>query len=639
MDKESTNHLDIEKGLLELWLEILNSMKAYSNKIILDCFFSLRVKFMIKVLNQIGKENRLSKYDERIFDYFHKLMWYYEQTISLYEQDKDIITNSKAKKIMEGIYTVLSSQLKQFEENQQHEYICLDKRSIKNPISIEKDEIIVKAKNLVLDSVETMLNSYTKSKQAACFKYVISELLNSNNSHDSYIKILNDIYLNIINDNIDNLYNVYSNITKDSTSKINNLQFRKAANFYYESIKQEKEILENIITVQVNALVDELKYMDIEVLEQQKINEILDTLIEAYQHLKREIESLAIYFKETENMIKEIEILNKPEFTDYIIDKGAKAYVNDLSQKPFPNDIFKLNNAIDLSKSNFKYKINELTNEIIDYKVVCINQNNNISDYITNFISEKANMIIEFINCFIGIKDFYELNSEALLNTKYNEILKGIYETIQIKLESLEENKKSFLESLKLLEASVKASITAKSKKVIEEDILAYWYSKCPLSSNSFIEALEGLYIAIEHHDLILKYVEGLKKQNQQQQLNLNKKYLQFLKESLLFELTTYEEILNYSISKIKEETELDIIKNFVLVIDETTQKLENLLLKYNIDTIKPKPHDLFNGKEHEVLMVEKQDDFEKGQIVKLMNTGYKYNDCVIIRANVIAAK
>ena len=37
--------------------------------------------------------------------------------------------------------------------------------------------------------------------------------------------------------------------------------------------------------------------------------------------------------------------------------------------------------------------------------------------------------------------------------------------------------------------------------------------------------------------------------------------------------------------------------------------------------------------------MAESNADFKKGEIVKLMNSGYRQNGAVILRANVIAAR
>lgn len=634
LDKPQDTTKNVDEGLLNQWQETLDTLKKYSDKLIEDCFFSIRVKLMIKVLNQISKENRLSKYDEKIFEYFHHLIWYYYQTISLYEQNKEAITNSKAKEIIEGICTVLSSQLNQFEENQQHEYIYYDKRGTRNPIKIEKDEIIGKAKNYVLNMIKECFNTYLKEQSDICYKFAIPEILQSDNQHSSYINVLENIYMSILNDISNILYKIYIDVTKTSTEKINDLQFRKAANFYYESIKQEKENLEMIIKVQVNALEDELKYMDIEILEQQKIHEILDTLIEAYQHLGREIESLSIYFKETESIIKEIILLTKQEFLDYIIEEGSKKYIQDLSSKEFPSDIQELNLKTKSLKIIFEQNFSNYINEIIDYRSIC--KNKFVDNNKNNFISEKSNMINEFSDCFMYIKQYYDSNIQQLNSTSYSDIFKGIYETIEIKLESLAENKDIFLESIN--SASLFYDISQVDKNIIVKNMLSYWYNKLP-SKEEVIKILEKLYIDLENDEIILKYNTNFEKQKQQQKIYLNKKYVQFLREHLLFELTTYEEILNYSICRLRKEQESDAVKFFVETMDTVSFRIEQLLEKYEIYTIKPKPYDVFDGKEQEVLMAEKHEGFEKGQIVKLMNTGYKYNNAVIIRANVIAAK
>jgi molecular chaperone GrpE (heat shock protein) len=80
-------------------------------------------------------------------------------------------------------------------------------------------------------------------------------------------------------------------------------------------------------------------------------------------------------------------------------------------------------------------------------------------------------------------------------------------------------------------------------------------------------------------------------------------------------------------------------VKKAVERLDETLYTLEMLLKKNNIVPIKPQPHEQFNGREHEVLVAERMEGFGKGEIIKLLNSGYRYKDAIIMRANVIAAK
>lgn len=624
--------------MFKLWLENIKSLERYSNKLIEDCSFSIRVILMIKVLNQISKENRLSEYDEKIFEYFHHLMWYYYQTISLYEQSTDHITNTRAKEILDGICSVLSAQLYQFQENQKYEYIYLDKTTNKNPIKLEKDEIINKTKKYVLSAMAEIENGYMEASGALCSEFLLTNYFNTPDKHLLYINTIKDISLSLINHSVDKLYKTYVDITKGSIEKINSLQFRKAANFYYESIKQEKDNLEIIIKVQVNALEDELKHMDIDVMQAQKIHEILDTLIEAYQHLGKEIEGLAHYFKESEN--KEVVLLTKEEFVDYLIKQGVNKHIDDLSAKPFPSVIEQINDEVIRINQKFEDEFNKTISELIHKNSVESNKNDanaSLKDYIT----QKEMMVSAFVECFSHINAYYIQNESQLLETHFCDILKGIYETIDIKIENLKDSQAILIEELNSLDKN-SLPINAISKEdvmIMIKEFLECYYNILPRNEEEFNSALEEFNRKISTHPILLKYHADIDKFRQQQADHMNKKYINFLRQQLLFELTTYEEILNYSVSRLRQEQQLDMVKGFVETIDRVNTRINELLIQYNIESIKPQPYDVFDGKEHEVLMAEKQEGFEKGQIIKLMNTGYKYNNTVVIRANVIAAK
>ena len=94
-----------------------------------------------------------------------------------------------------------------------------------------------------------------------------------------------------------------------------------------------------------------------------------------------------------------------------------------------------------------------------------------------------------------------------------------------------------------------------------------------------------------------------------------------------------------YSVVRLRECSD-EKIKDFTKYIDNMEDKMENTLMENNILLIKPNPHDMFDPKEHEVLLAEKNEQFLKGQIIKVVNYGYKKKDKGIIkRATIIAAK
>ena len=117
-----------------------------------------------------------------------------------------------------------------------------------------------------------------------------------------------------------------------------------------------------------------------------------------------------------------------------------------------------------------------------------------------------------------------------------------------------------------------------------------------------------------------------------------NKQIFRFKKETLLYEISTYEEILTHSAARLQDAT-LPKIAQAEKDLHEIYKNLQSLLKKHNILPIHPAPHTKFDARHHEILVAESNPDFEKGQIIKVINTGYTQDDQVIIRANVIAAK
>ena len=68
---------------------------------------------------------------------------------------------------------------------------------------------------------------------------------------------------------------------------------------------------------------------------------------------------------------------------------------------------------------------------------------------------------------------------------------------------------------------------------------------------------------------------------------------------------------------------------------DEIIKKLE----EYEIYIINPKIKEIFNAREHEILMAKEEEGFEKGEIIKVLNKGYKTKEDIILRANVVCSK
>lgn len=134
----------------------------------------------------------------------------------------------------------------------------------------------------------------------------------------------------------------------------------------------------------------------------------------------------------------------------------------------------------------------------------------------------------------------------------------------------------------------------------------------------------------------------GVTKALEKSQTALHKKITTFKKEAILFEISTFNELLNYSIEKLKQskDIERDIeILMYIQVVEEANSMINTSLSAYGIRTLDPPPGTLFNGKAHEVMMTEQHPTLTKGQIIKVTHMGYTYAETILTRANVVVAR
>jgi len=228
------------------------------------------------------------------------------------------------------------------------------------------------------------------------------------------------------------------------------------------------------------------------------------------------------------------------------------------------------------------------------------------------------------------------------------QIISGIIETLDIKADSLHESLGLFLEDSESLLATFASDMPKLSEENLTEaasQLQDAWLENPPAQdawasslqskrpapetlANFFAECISlGAFAA--YSDKFAKHITNIR-------TKIEKASFRFKKETLLYEISTYEEILYHSVSRLRQSP---AASDFVSILDETFFELEAMITEYGITIIRPAPHDAFNGREHEVLMAEVQEGFAKGEIIKVMTSGYRHNDQVILRANVIAAR
>ena len=127
---------------------------------------------------------------------------------------------------------------------------------------------------------------------------------------------------------------------------------------------------------------------------------------------------------------------------------------------------------------------------------------------------------------------------------------------------------------------------------------------------------------------------------------NVYKRYLSdadklrvnFLKNTLLFEILTFDEMLSYSVSRLQASASADV-RALADYIGIKAYDIRQALSKFGIQAVEPQPHDQFSGREHEALIAESSPEYKRGEVVSLVNRGYRFGDAVLVRANVIAAR
>ncbi len=259
-------------------------------------------------------------------------------------------------------------------------------------------------------------------------------------------------------------------------------------------------------------------------------------------------------------------------------------------------------------------------------------------------ISKRSAACVEIANDFVRLFEHlileYRFNREAL---EQNEIIKGIAETIDIKLESINEGISILTDESKKLIADLISykNLTDEEFSVIYEDCFRLFVQKMSEEINQDKDLIELINES---------FAESLLQSPYQNCYNRNKRFfstasqsykkffLKFYKESLFAEITTFEELMNYSVSYLRNADDQAVLR-FVQAMDEAFLELEDICKRNDFILIRPEPHSPFDSKEHEILTAESNPDFAKGQVIKLVNTGFKNEETVILRANIIAAR
>ena len=618
---------ELQAKVLQEWLFILKILDDVMVNIGENGLAGIEQEIIRKSLATINTDNRLASHDESIYNYYTQLMSYYGRAIEMYNDNKDNIKSEKVKSILEGLHSVLMDRLKLSEERYEEE----EDESNENPIAIEKAKIIQNNADICRKNLH-MLCEQLVGQHGECATTLVRQNLYENMSYQNMIIASEEIINTVDDKSLECLYKIYVLFIKSTIHNLNDMSFRKITAYYHDLLKEEQEIMYSIIKIQIMELESEIEKNNTSPEEKTILFNMLSNLREGYQYLGKQIKEIMECFVVDGGNKDDALLESQGQFFQMI--RQVINMEDLITPEAFENAKIRYDQHAEKFQALFVDLINTSTDKIV--------KGYNLGKQI--YVTRKSILEVSFITAeLISVfKQILTLVSPDNLNEDSKAIVDGIRESVEIKIDTLEEVKQTFMESsnnaLKQLE-SVNIKFTEDDRLHVLSQAFEIWRDqmlRCPLEEDRAVTAMQRAMNDIQQCHKLSLYGEKSSKKNMSNIDGINKKILNYKKEHLLFEISTFEEIMNYSVQRLRSD---DNLADYVNFMDNIVVQLENILKKNDIELIKPRSHDMFNGKEHEVLLAEKRDGFTKGEIIKLMNCGYKQNNVVLLRANVIASK
>ena len=566
--------------IFQKWELFKEASRACVYRNISIMFSAIKENVCLQLAEDTSRFSRLGSGDEEIYTHLTELMNVYHRVVELVSA---INTESPSvRALADEIGEVLSLRLNEFGE-----------RAETNPITHEKNSVVERSAAFLARHIEDQERLFSMG-------------LRSDISHE-----WDESFQILLQGECYEAFTHYREALRLALSQLEDLQTRKATKFYMELIEREREELAKIIRIRLHALEESIRNGPPEL--QIKVVTISDTLNKTYQ----EIELLIDNFQK----ILQLPPLRPVPFRPF---NEFEAAINEaLGTVSLPCDdggeFF-----AELSKEADTHIVKLGT----EYMRAAYRLQRIVSGAV--LLSEEITQSFEkLLKSLSGIKPD-DVDTSQLTE---KDILSGIIETIEIKVDSLKESTKDFykqgLDMVRLL-AVEKINIPRDELINVYEDVRRCWVEATPDET--------GLDKFLNSCPAFLPYREKMAKHVDSYFEKAEKSILRLKKEVILYEICTYEEILTHSVSRLRN-SENEQIMAAAEILDETFKSLEIILRKNNIAVIRPNPGDSFDAREHEVLVAEKHEDFGRGEIVKVLTCGYRQDKTVILRANVIAAR
>ncbi|MDF2821645.1 MAG: grpE [Clostridiales bacterium] len=213
----------------------------------------------------------------------------------------------------------------------------------------------------------------------------------------------------------------------------------------------------------------------------------------------------------------------------------------------------------------------------------------------------------------LGVYKLTLENDLTLTIESQNKIVQGLLDTITLKDQAV-------LEQVEY----IKEELIIKYKLEVADVVNKAYDRLLVLKEESELQNIDNLI-----EKIVLEARNELNNSNMQIQKDLE----DYISNYILFEIITFEDLKKYSIPVLNNN--LATVKEFKKLDKNILKELQ----KIGIQIINPNEHDKFNSKLHEILLADSKEEFEKGEVIEVLNRGYEYNNKILRRATIVASK
>ncbi len=551
-----------------------------------------------------------------------KLNKMYGDIMKLEPAFKGAILSKHLTGLLENIFSIIGSRRRSMELRAP---FLPDTES---PIQSEGHEII-----------ERYQRSLNNNMQMLAKRFIYNYFVSGNDSFNLSIQ-------GLVGDALDSsfglVYKAYAESVYFCVMNFSDLSKRKLLGYYSRALAEEKRLIDTTIAEKIAQLTREAEHAFILSDYKKQLQNLIELLNTASDTLNTECNHLLTTLPNQERGQHYYESAIMPETAlRTMLEKAVVEYAGG-STSGLPGMIEDYNVVLKSSQNAIDAYIKERLRFSLAVDQYRLEQD---ALYELNRQARMFTGVAEsMMAAFARITTFYDNHAAMFEDSSQFEIIKGVSESISIKNESIKENLDMFMEETQPIIAALSESDAEVPEDIIESlfatvrERIYNTLSQTATDDRRQLAVIRKTFAEILSADTTKDKLEALEKRRQHLVSGMRKKTENFLRDSLLFEVSTFEEINHYSVSRLLESEDEHVLE-FARLNQECLAEVDNILTASDIEPIRPKPFDAFNGREHEVLMAEKQEGFKKGQIIKLMNSGYRYGESILIRANVIAAK